>query len=100
MTVDSNRRTLAPPSQCTPKRNQNSLPRSCSYEVLPTKTLTCLAMATHNETDNVDGKSALCARGASGEEYTEVREKEDRGTDVGRLVRVRELPLGSNLGEK
>ena len=51
----------------------------------------------------VGGDSALCARDASGEEDTEPRERQerqDRGTDVGRLGRVRELPLGIDPGER
>ena len=46
---------------------------------------------------------ALCAGDASGEEDTEPRERQerqDRGTDVGRLGRVRELPLGINPRER
>ena len=49
------------------------------------------------------GDGALCARDASGEEDTELRERQkrqDRGTDVGRLGRVRELPMGINPGER
>ena len=49
------------------------------------------------------GDGALCARDASGEEDTELRERQerqDRGTNVGRLGRVRELPLGINPGER
>ena len=49
------------------------------------------------------GDGALCAGDASGEEDTEPRERQerqDRGTDVGRLGRVRELPLGINLGKR
>ena len=45
----------------------------------------------------------LCAGDASGEKDTEPRERQerqDRGTDVGRLERVRELPLGINPGER
>ena len=42
-----------------------------------------LAMATHNDTDNVMAKGVLCAGEASREEYTEAQEREDRGTDVG-----------------
>ena len=48
------------------------------------------------------GDGVLCARAASGEEDTEPRERQerqDRGIDVGRLGRVRELPLGINPGE-
>ena len=49
------------------------------------------------------GEGVLCAEDASGEEDTEPRErqeKQDRGTDVERLGRVRELPLGINPGER
>ena len=49
------------------------------------------------------GDGALCAGDASGEEDTEPRERQERqdwGTDVGRLGRVRELPLGINPGER
>ena len=49
------------------------------------------------------GDGALCAGDASEEEDTEPRERQerqDRGTDVGRLERIRELPLGINPGEK
>ena len=51
----------------------------------------------------VGGDGALCAGDASGEEDTELRERQerqDRGTDVVRLGRVRELPLGINPGER
>ena len=51
----------------------------------------------------VGGSGALCVGEALGEEGTESRgrqEKQDRGTDVGRLGRVRELPLGINPGER
>ena len=70
-------------------------------------------MYTHNEATSTQcggeailragGTGALCARDASGEEDTQPRERQerlDRGTDVGRLGRVRELPLGINLGER
>ena len=49
------------------------------------------------------GDGALCAGDASGEEDTEPRERQERqdqGTDVRRLGRVRELPLGINCGER
>ena len=49
------------------------------------------------------GDGALCAGEASGQEDTEPREKQekqDRGTNVGRLGRVRELSLGINPGER
>ena len=49
------------------------------------------------------GDGALCAGDASGEEDTDPRERQerqDRGTNVGRLGRVRELPLGINPGER
>ena len=49
------------------------------------------------------GDGALCAGDASGEEDTESRERQegqDQGTDVGRLGRVRELPLGINPRER
>ena len=49
------------------------------------------------------GNDALCAGDTSGEEDTEPRERQerqDRGIDVGRLGRVRELPLGINPGER
>ena len=70
-------------------------------------------MATHNEAMSrqrgddgklrAGGDGALCARDASREEDTEPRERQesqDRGTDVGRLGRVSELPLGINPGER
>ena len=57
-------------------------------------------METLDQTDNVDGKRALRAGGALGEENFEAPEREDRGTDVGRLEKVRELPLGINPREK
>ena len=47
------------------------------------------------------GDGTLCAGDASGEEDTkpqERQERQDRGTEVGRLGRVRELPLGINPG--
>ena len=49
------------------------------------------------------GTSALFAGDASGEEDTqpeERQERQDQETDVGRLGRVRELPLRINLGER
>ena len=49
------------------------------------------------------GDGVLCARDALGEEDTEPRERQERqdwGTNVGRLGRVRELPLGINLRER
>ena len=49
------------------------------------------------------GDGTLCAGDASGEEDTEPRERQerqDRGIDVGRLGRVRELPLEINPGER
>ena len=48
------------------------------------------------------GEEALCAGDALGEEDTELRERQERQdwrTDVGRLGRVRELPLGINPRE-
>ena len=51
----------------------------------------------------VGGDSTLCAGDASGEEDTKPRERQerqDRVTDIGRLGRVRELPLGINPGER
>ena len=47
------------------------------------------------------GDGALCAGDTSGEEDTESRERQERqdqGTNVGRLGRIRELPLGINPG--
>ena len=47
------------------------------------------------------GDDVLCAGDASGEKDTKPRERQerqDRGTNVGRLGRVRELPLGINPG--
>ena len=49
------------------------------------------------------GNGVLCAGDASGEEDIEPRERQerqDRGTNVGRLGRVRELPLGINPRER
>ena len=49
------------------------------------------------------GDDALCGRDASGEEDTESRERQkrqDRGTNIGQLGRVRELPLRINPGER
>ena len=49
------------------------------------------------------GDGALCAGDESGEEDTEPRERQERqdwGTDVGRLGKVRELPLEINPGER
>ena len=49
------------------------------------------------------GTGTLCAGDASREEDTQPRERQerqDRGTNVGPLGRVRELPLGINLGER
>ena len=49
------------------------------------------------------GDGVLCAGDTSREEDIEPREKQerqDRGTDVGRMGRVRELPLGINPGER
>ena len=62
-------------------------------------------MATHNEAMSRQrgGNGALCAGDASGEEDTEPGERQERqdwGIDVGRLGRVRELPLGINPGER
>ena len=70
-------------------------------------------MYTHNEATSTQrggeailragGDGVLCVGDVSGEEDTEPRERQkrqDRGTDVGRLGRVRELPLGINPGER
>ena len=62
-------------------------------------------MATHNEATWKErgGDGALCAGDALGEEDIEPRERQerqDRGTNVGRLERIRELPLGINPGER
>ena len=70
-------------------------------------------MYTHNEATSTQcggeailragGTGVLCAGDALGEEDTqpqERRERQDQGTDVGRLGRVRELSLGINLGER
>ena len=49
------------------------------------------------------GDGALCAGDALGEEDTKPRERQerqDRGTNVGQLGRVRELPLEINPGER
>ena len=62
-------------------------------------------MATHNEATWKErgGDAKTGAGDASGEEDTQPRERQerqDRGTDIGRLGRVRELPLGINPGER
>ena len=62
-------------------------------------------MATHNEAmwKERGGDGALCAEDASGEEDIEPRERQERqdqGTNVGQLVRIRELPLGINPRER
>ena len=52
---------------------------------------------------HVGGDGTLCVGVVSGEEDTEPRERQerqDRGTNVRRLGRVRELPLEINPGER
>ena len=71
------------------------LPQNTSHE-----SLACLAMATQNQADDVEGKRALQARGVSGEENSEAQDRMHRRTNFERRGRVRELPLGINPREQ
>ena len=120
LTADTGSSSLAAPAHCVLrcKNHHSASPRTSSRKIQnrlwresharrskfwqPTMRQ-CLRNVEATARLRAGGDDALCAGDASGEEDTEPRERQERqdwGTDIGRLGRVRELPLGINPGER